>query len=167
MMVSSWYLSKFNFKFGLNRKAVLFLNILLILLIRKSGFNMNRRIILTASFFGGMAVILGAFGAHGLKNLLTADALAIWTKGIEYQFYHTFALLFLATFARFRTKLVDFAFYCFTGGIIFFSGSLYLLATREIHHLNFVNFIGPVTPVGGLLLVAGWVLLFLAALKNR
>lgn len=128
---------------------------------------MNRRIILTASFFGAVAVIFGAFGAHSLKNVLSADALAIWTKGIEYQFYHTFALLFLSTFARFRTKLVDLSYLCFTIGIVFFSGSLYLLATRGILHLNFVNFIGPITPVGGLLLAAGWILLFFAALKNR
>lgn len=128
---------------------------------------MNRKIILTASFFGAVAVILGAFGAHGLKNILSADAMAIWTKGIEYQFYHTFALLFLSTFARFRTKLVDISYFCFTIGIVLFSGSLYLLATREVLHIGFVNFIGPVTPLGGLLLVAGWVLLFFAALKNR
>ena len=128
---------------------------------------MNRRIILTASFFGAVAVILGAFGAHGLKNILSADAMAIWTKGIEYQFYHTFALLFLSTFARFRTKLVDISYFCFTIGIILFSGSLYLLATRDVLQIGFVNFIGPVTPIGGLLLVAGWVLLFFAALKNR
>ena len=128
---------------------------------------MNRRIILTASFFGAVAVIFGAFGAHSLKNVLSADALAIWTKGIEYQFYHTFALLFLSTFARFRTKLVDLSYFCFTIGIVFFSGSLYLLATRQILHLNFVNFIGPITPVGGLLLAAGWIILFFAALKNR
>ncbi|MDO7744757.1 MAG: DUF423 domain-containing protein [Pedobacter sp.] len=128
---------------------------------------MNRRIILTASLFGCIAVIFGAFGAHTLKNSLSADAMAIWTKGIEYQFYHTFALLFLSTFARFRTKLVDFSFYCFSFGTLLFSGSLYLLATRDILHLSFVNIIGPVTPLGGLLLVAGWILLFLAALKNR
>ena len=128
---------------------------------------MNRRIILTASLFGGIAVIFGAFGAHSLKNVLNADSMAIWTKGIEYQFYHTFALLFLSTFARFRTKLVDFSFYCFSIGTLLFSGSLYLLATRDILHLSFVNIIGPVTPLGGLLLVAGWILLFLAALKNR
>ena len=128
---------------------------------------MNRRIILTGSFFGAVAVILGAFGAHSLKNIISADALAIWTKGIEYQFYHTFALLFLSTFARFRTKLVDISYYCFTVGTLLFSGSLYLLATREVLHLNFVNFIGPITPVGGLLLVAGWGSLFFAAFKNR
>lgn len=134
---------------------------------RKADFYMNRRIILTASLFGGLAVILGAFGAHGLKNLISADAITIWAKGVEYQFYHTFALLFLSTFARFRTKLVDIAYYCFTLGVIFFSGSLYLLATREVLELGFVNFIGPVTPVGGLFFVTGWIFLFLAALKNR
>ncbi|CAM4035186.1 Uncharacterized membrane protein YgdD, TMEM256/DUF423 family [Pedobacter westerhofensis] len=128
---------------------------------------MNRRIILTASFFGAVAVMFGAFGAHSLKNVLSADQLAIWTKGIEYQFYHTFALLFLSTFARFRTKLVDISYFCFTIGIVLFSGSLYLLATREITHISFVNIIGPVTPLGGLLLIAGWAMLFFAALKNR
>jgi len=128
---------------------------------------MNRRIILTASLFGCIAVLFGAFGAHSLKNVLSTDSMAIWTKGIEYQFYHTFALLFLSTFARFRTKLVDFSFYCFSVGTLLFSGSLYLLATRDILHLSFVHVIGPVTPLGGLLLVAGWILLFLAALKNR
>jgi uncharacterized membrane protein YgdD (TMEM256/DUF423 family) len=128
---------------------------------------MNRRIILTASFFGAVAVMFGAFGAHSLKNVLSADQLVTWTKGIEYQFYHTFALLFLSTFARFRTKLVDISYFCFTIGIILFSGSLYLLATREITQLGFVNIIGPVTPLGGLLLIVGWVMLFFAALKNR
>jgi uncharacterized membrane protein YgdD (TMEM256/DUF423 family) len=128
---------------------------------------MNRRIILTASFLGAVAVILGAFGAHSLKNILSTAELAIWTKGVEYQFYHTFALLFLSTFGRFRTKLVDFSYICFTIGLVLFSGSLYLLATRNILQLSFVNFIGPITPFGGLLLIAGWVLLFCAALKNR
>jgi len=128
---------------------------------------MNRQIILTASLSGAVAVIFGAFGAHSLKNVLSDDAMAIWTKGIEYQFYHTFALLFLSTFARFRTKLVNFSYWCFTVGIVFFSGSLYLLAAREILQLSFLGLIGPVTPIGGLLLVAGWLLLFFAALKNR
>ncbi|MBB6272232.1 uncharacterized membrane protein YgdD (TMEM256/DUF423 family) [Pedobacter cryoconitis] len=128
---------------------------------------MNRRIILTASFFGALAVILGAFGAHGLKSVLSADQLTIWAKGVEYQFYHTFALLFLSTFARFRNKLVDLAYYCFTVGILFFSGSLYLLATREVLQLSWINIVGPITPLGGLLLVTGWIFLFFAALKNR
>ncbi len=123
---------------------------------------MNKRIILTAAIFGGIAVIFGAFGAHGLKDKISAEALNVWSKGVEYQFYHTFALLFLSTFARFRTKLIDFAYFSFTFGILFFSGSLYLLASRDINHIGFVNFIGPITPIGGLLLIMGWIFLFLA-----
>lgn len=128
---------------------------------------MNRRIILTASFFGAVAVIFGAFGAHSLKNLLSENAVSIWTKGIEYQFYHTFALLFLSTFGRFRSRLVDFSYIFFSLGIVLFSGSLYLLSTRALSQLSWISFIGPITPLGGLFLIAGWILLFFAALKNR
>lgn len=128
---------------------------------------MNKRIILTASFFGAIAVLLGAFGAHSLKNLIDAPSLAIWQKGIEYQFYHTFALLYLSTFARYRNKLINIAYFCFTFGIILFSGSLYLLATRSILNLNFTEFIGPITPIGGLLFVLGWIMLFFAAFKDK
>ncbi|WP_316798287.1 DUF423 domain-containing protein [Pedobacter frigidisoli] len=128
---------------------------------------MNKRIILTASFFGFVAVLLGAFGAHGLKALIDGPALEIWQKGVDYQFYHTFALLYLSTFARYRNKLINIAYFCFTFGVILFSGSLYLLATRSILKLDFVNLIGPVTPIGGLLFVLGWVMLFFAAFKDK
>lgn len=128
---------------------------------------MNKRIILTAAFFGTLAVILGAFGAHGLKSVVNTEALSIWAKGVEYQFYHVFALLFLSTFARFRNKLIDWSYYCFTAGILLFSGSLYLLATHKVLNISFVNFIGPVTPLGGMFFIAGWVLLFFAALRHK
>ena len=104
---------------------------------------MNKRIILTASFFGVVAVLFGAFGAHGLKASIDPASLEIWQKGVDYQFYHTFALLYLSTFARYRNKLINIAYFCFTFGIILFSGSLYLLATRSIHKLDFINLIGP------------------------
>ncbi|RZJ82255.1 MAG: DUF423 domain-containing protein, partial [Chryseobacterium sp.] len=91
---------------------------------------MNRKIILTASLFGFTAVVFGAFGAHTLKESISAQALEIWNKGVSYQFYHVFALLFLSTFARFKNKLVNLAYIFFTAGIVLFSGSLYLLATR-------------------------------------
>ena len=128
---------------------------------------MNKRIILTASFFGAIAVLLGAFGAHGLKNSIDASSLAIWQKGVEYQFYHTFALLYLSSFARYRNKLINIAYFCFTFGIVLFSGSLYLLATRNILNLGFAEFIGPITPIGGLLFVLGWIMLFFAAFKDK
>ena len=128
---------------------------------------MNKRIILTASFFGVIAVLFGAFGAHGLKAKIDASSLDIWQKGVEYQFYHTFALLYLSSFARYRNKLINIAYFCFTFGIILFSGSLYLLATRTILNIPFVDFIGPITPIGGLLFVLGWIMLFFAALKDK
>jgi len=128
---------------------------------------MNKRIILTASFFGAVAVLLGAFGAHGLKALIDAPSLEIWQKGVDYQFYHTFALLYLSTFARYRNKLINIAYFCFTFGILLFSGSLYLLATRSILHLQFVDILGPITPIGGLLFVLGWIMLFFAAFKDK
>jgi uncharacterized membrane protein YgdD (TMEM256/DUF423 family) len=128
---------------------------------------MNKRIILTASFFGFVAVLLGAFGAHALKALVDEPSLEIWQKGVDYQFYHTFALLYLSTFARYRNKLINIAYFCFTFGIVLFSGSLYLLATRSILHLDFVNLIGPLTPIGGLLFVLGWIMLFFAAFKDK
>jgi uncharacterized membrane protein YgdD (TMEM256/DUF423 family) len=126
---------------------------------------MNRKILITASLFGALAVVLGAFGAHGLKSLISADALTIWAKGVEYQFYHTFALLFLSQLKE--SKLTSMAYGFFSFGILFFSGSLYLLATRSVTEISFVNYVGPITPIGGLLLIVGWIMLFLSALKNK
>lgn len=128
---------------------------------------MSRRIILTASLFGAIAVIFGAFGAHTLKNVLSTGAIEIWAKGVEYQFYHTFALLFLSQFATDGDKLLKWAYIFFTSGILLFSGSLYLLATRELLNIGFLNYIGPITPIGGLCFILGWALLFIAASKRK
>ena len=127
---------------------------------------MNKRIILTAAFFGALAVILGAFGAHTLKSLVSTSSLEIWQKGVEYQFYLTFALLYISTFARYKNKLIGFSFVFFTLGIILFSGSLYLLALKDVYQLP-ISFLGPVTPIGGFCFIVGWVCLFLAALKDK
>ncbi|MBP9140076.1 MAG: DUF423 domain-containing protein [Chitinophagales bacterium] len=107
-----------------------------------------------------LAVCLGAFGAHGLKNLISADYIIIYQKGVDYQFYHAFALIGLGLWSAnnpFSQKWVKFAHRCFIAGILCFSGSLYLLACREVLGIaNFTSFIGPVTPIGGLLFIAGW-----------
>ena len=129
---------------------------------------MSKRILITASLFGATAVILGAFGAHGLKNLIDRNALEIWTKGVEYQFYHTFALLFLYHFSTGKeSKYIRLAYTFFSAGILLFSGSLYLLATRTILNLDLLNYIGPVTPIGGLLFICGWFSLLIAAVKSN
>lgn len=128
---------------------------------------MSRRIILTASLFGIIAVMFGAFGAHTLKSVLSSGSLEIWAKGVEYQFYHTLALLFLSQLATDNQKLVKWSYIFFTLGVVLFSGSLYLLATRDILNIAFVNYIGPITPIGGLCFILGWTLLFVSALKSK
>lgn len=124
---------------------------------------MNKNILITASVFGTMAVIFGAFGAHYLKSQLTVEELAVWKTGVDYQFYHTLALLGIVNFSRTRSRLINAAFWFFSIGIILFSGSLYLLALKS----SIAPFIGPVTPVGGLFLILGWLSILLATIKNK
>lgn len=128
---------------------------------------MNKRIILTASLFGVSAVLLGAFGSHGLKGKITDSDLDIWKTAVNYQFYHTLALLFISSFPGLHSRLINITSYSFTFGILLFSGSLYLLSTRSITGLDWARFLGPLTPLGGLLFILGWICLFLATLKNK
>lgn len=114
-----------------------------------------------------LAVAMGAFGAHALKARLSPEALGLWKTAVEYHFYHTLALLLLAAFFKLKGRLINAASYGFTFGIIFFSGSLYLLALREVFNADYGSILGPVTPFGGLLFIAGWFCLLLAALKNK
>ncbi|MEO3406923.1 DUF423 domain-containing protein [Mucilaginibacter sp. CAU 1740] len=129
---------------------------------------MNKQIIITASFFGMLAVITGAFGAHGLKAVLTDKQLEVWHTAVQYNFYHVFALLFLAAFAGKRDGgLISAAHYLFTFGIILFSGSLYLLSCRDVLGWSWLNVMGPITPIGGLLFILGWLMLGLAAIRTK
>ncbi|MEO5911592.1 MAG: DUF423 domain-containing protein [Pelobium sp.] len=128
---------------------------------------MNKRIIIFAAIFGTLGVVLGAFGAHSLKKILNPDQLEIWHTAVQYHFYHTFALLFLSTFARFRNKIINFSSYCFTAGIILFSGSLYLMALKDVLGWSNLNFLGPITPIGGVFFILGWLSLMLAALRDK
>jgi uncharacterized membrane protein YgdD (TMEM256/DUF423 family) len=116
---------------------------------------------LIASVYGALAVILGAFGAHALKEKLDAYQLEIFNKGVQYQFYHVIALFAVVLLsARIQSKTLDFAGCFFTIGILFFSGSLYLLATRSLTGLDSLTpVLGPITPLGGLCFIIGWVLL--------
>lgn len=128
---------------------------------------MNKRIIIFASVFGILAVILGAFGAHSLKKLISTDELGTWQTAVQYQFYHTFALLFLATFSRFKSRAINASSWFFTFGIILFSGSLYILSAKSILNIENVSWIGPITPIGGLLFILGWIGLLVATIKNK
>lgn len=128
---------------------------------------MNKQIILTASFFGLIAVILGAFGAHGLEGKISDYHIDTWKTANQYHFYHTFALLFLSTFSRAKSQSIRVSFIFFTIGIFLFSGSLYLLSVRELLGIESVSVLGPITPLGGVCFMVGWIGLFVAAIKNR
>jgi uncharacterized membrane protein YgdD (TMEM256/DUF423 family) len=112
--------------------------------------------------FGGLAVALGAFGAHALQSRLPADRLAIFETGVRYQMYHALALIAVAAVIAWggRTALATYAGWAFVAGIVIFSGSLYALV------LTGVRTWGAVTPLGGLAFLAGWVLLALAASRT-
>lgn len=120
-----------------------------------------------AASYGALAVILGAFGAHALKEKLDAYQLEIFNKGVQYQFYHVaalFAVVLLST--KIQSKSLDFAGWFFTIGILFFSGSLYLLATRSLLGIDSITpIIGPITPIGGLCFIIGWILLAISFSK--
>lgn len=128
---------------------------------------MNKRIIITASVFGMLAVISGAFGAHALKAALQPEQLQTWQTAVQYNFYHVFALLFLAVYKQEENKYLRAAYYLFTFGIILFSGSLYLLSCRYALGWPWLAVMGPITPIGGLLFISGWFMLLLAALKRN
>lgn len=124
---------------------------------------MTKNFIRLASMMALLAVVLGAFGAHGLKELLEAKRLSIFETGIRYHFYHSFALFITAGVASIypnaRSKAAG---WCFFIGILLFSGSLYLLACRDILNIAHWTWLGPLTPIGGLFFIIGWALLFLA-----
>ena len=128
---------------------------------------MNKQIIIVASVFGILAVILGAFGSHGLKNLLDPAGIEVWKTAVNYQFYHTFALLFLALVPTSTIRTVKLAAWFFGLGILFFSGSLYLISLKGVLGIQQLSILGPITPLGGLFFILGWFNLLFAALKNK
>ncbi|TVZ37255.1 uncharacterized membrane protein YgdD (TMEM256/DUF423 family) [Alteromonadaceae bacterium 2753L.S.0a.02] len=115
-----------------------------------------------ASCFGASAVMLGAFGAHSLKNTLSESQLAVWQTAVHYQFYHTMALLAvgLMLLHGMPPKWLQWSAGAFVLGILFFSGSLYALA------LGGPRLLGPITPLGGLAFIVGWLMLLLAVVKH-
>ncbi len=126
---------------------------------------MNKRSLTWGSAVLLIAVALGAFGAHGLKARVGPEALAQWKTAVEYQVYHGLGLVLLAALAgRLPAKLVRIISKLFMVGILLFSGSIYLLATREVFGTQaLTSVLGPVTPVGGLMFMAGWAVLFITA----
>jgi len=118
---------------------------------------MHKNYIIIAAIFGGQAVALGAFGAHGLEGITTDEKILHgFHTGVQYQMYHALALLALSViYEKINTPWIKWSGRCFIAGIILFSGSLYLLTFLKIQDSNAVKFVGPVTPLGGIFFIAG------------
>ncbi len=127
---------------------------------------MNKKIISTAAILGMIAITLGAFGAHALKKILSIDQLSTFETGVRYQMYHSLFLILIGTLSELTEKTKKTIYYLVVSGVVFFSGSIYLLATNDLTSLNFKT-IGFITPIGGLLLILGWGVLLLNILRKK
>lgn len=127
--------------------------------------NAIKPILLIACILGGAAVILGAFGAHGLKPRLTPEQSLSFETGVRYQMFHALALLALAWLVD-RHSLPAYPAWLWTAGTVLFSGSIYLLATRTLLGLEGLKALGPVTPLGGLLIISGWITLAISIARH-
>jgi uncharacterized membrane protein YgdD (TMEM256/DUF423 family) len=123
---------------------------------------MAKTLLTIAAISGLLAVAIGAFGAHGLKDRVTTELMVVYQTGVQYHFYHTFALfvvgLLLLQYPQ--LPLLSWSGGLFIVGIIIFSGSLYILA------LTGVKWLGAITPIGGLAFIAAWLCLALAIYSN-
>jgi uncharacterized membrane protein YgdD (TMEM256/DUF423 family) len=129
---------------------------------------MNKNFLAIGAISGCIGVALGAFAAHKLKDILSADALSVFQTGVRYQFYHAFALMFVGIlFEKFPNKLMKWAGNCFVIGTILFSGSLYALTILRINDITGLDKVGIITPFGGTFLIAGWLLIFLGVMKRQ
>jgi uncharacterized membrane protein YgdD (TMEM256/DUF423 family) len=128
---------------------------------------MHKGFLKTAALLGALSVMLGSFAAHGLKNILSRTHLEIFETGVRYQFYHVFALLAVGILhGAFPGKLIEWAGRFFIAGMILFSGSLYLLCYVKYNDLP-LNWLGAITPFGGICFIAGWILLFWGVIKKN
>jgi len=128
---------------------------------------MHKGFIRSAALLCALAVGLGAFGAHGLRTILTDKDLATFDTAVRYQFYHSFALLITGIlFREFAHKYLRWAGRLFVYGIIIFSGSLYLLTFMRAMHVEGFLWLGAITPIGGLCFVFGWIIMMIAVVKR-
>ena len=127
---------------------------------------MNKKLLIAGSVLGILGIILGAFGAHGLEKLVDADAIKSFETGVRYQIYHAFLLLILGGSSFVGLKRKKIILYLVLIGLIFFSGSIYGLATNELSSFDFKT-IALLTPIGGLSLIIAWVVMLIDILKTK
>ncbi|MBQ0734630.1 DUF423 domain-containing protein [Aquimarina celericrescens] len=127
---------------------------------------MNKTILITGAVLGLIGVLLDAFGAHGLEKLVDTKSIDSFKTGVRYQMYHAIVCIILGNMTVLNMTSKRRIFYFFIGGITLFSGSIYLLAIDEALGMS-LSSIGFITPLGGLLLIFGWILLIINAAKIK
>ena len=128
---------------------------------------MNRNFLSVAALLGALSVALGAFAAHKLKTMTSPDVVNIFETGVRYQFYHVFALLFVAFLSeKINNKWMIWAGNCFIMGIILFCGSLYALTALAIAESTHRTLVGIATPIGGVFFILGWVFMYFGVMKR-
>jgi uncharacterized membrane protein YgdD (TMEM256/DUF423 family) len=127
---------------------------------------LHKKIVITACILAALCIAIGAFGAHSLKQLVSQKALEIFVTGTHYHMYHALALLVLGCMSQISNKTRTIVYWLFFLGIILFSGSLYLLALKEVLPFD-LAFLGPITPLGGLLFIIGWFRLGFGVFKGH
>ena len=128
---------------------------------------MHKQYLVTAAWLAAITVALGAFGVHGLKAILTPASLSTFETGVRYQFYHVFALAITGIlWKEYPGKLLLMAGRFFILGILFFSGSLYLLTFLAVQGISDFRWVGAITPLGGLFFILGWFLMGLSVLRS-
>jgi uncharacterized membrane protein YgdD (TMEM256/DUF423 family) len=129
--------------------------------------SMHKIFLILGTVLGGLAVALGAFGAHGLKKLVPPETVATYQTGVQYQMYHALALILVGILTeRTANSFFNYSGLLFLGGVVFFSGSLYLIVSMQAMNKAIPTYIGIITPVGGLLFIIGWILLLLGIIKK-
>jgi uncharacterized membrane protein YgdD (TMEM256/DUF423 family) len=130
-------------------------------------FSMNKPFLSIGALSGAIAVVLGAFGAHGLKKITSAEVISVFQTGVQYQVYHTLALLVVAIiYDRLPNKWIRWSGYLFSIGIIFFSGSLYLITALKASGKTVPSLVGIITPFGGLVFILGWLSFLIGSFKK-
>ncbi|MGB3607886.1 MAG: DUF423 domain-containing protein [Psychroserpens sp.] len=127
---------------------------------------MNKTILITGCILGMIAIIVGAFGAHSLKVLISNDAQITFETGVRYQMYHALLLLFVGQMTQLGLRSKKAIFYLVLLGVLCFSGSIYGLATNILTSFDFKQ-IGFITPIGGVFLIAAWTVLLVGIFRSK
>jgi uncharacterized membrane protein YgdD (TMEM256/DUF423 family) len=129
---------------------------------------MHKKFLQIAAILTAITIAMGAFGAHKLKTMVSEASVNTFETGVRYQFYHAFGLFIVGIlYKEYSNKFLRWAGWLFIGGVLLFSGSLYILTYKAVTVSTGFNWAGPITPLGGLLFIAGWLSLAIGIGKDH